>query len=48
MFLENPTRDPRLDLLRYKPSVYTRIWKCILAPNCFGDSDKYNLWYLML
>jgi hypothetical protein len=19
-----------------------------LAPNCFGDSDKHNLWYLML
>jgi hypothetical protein len=23
-------------------------WKCILAPICFGDSDKHNLWYLML
>jgi hypothetical protein len=20
----------------------------ILAPNCFGDNDKHNLWYLML
>jgi hypothetical protein len=23
-------------------------WKCILAPNCFGDSDKHNLWYFIL
>jgi hypothetical protein len=23
-------------------------WKCILAPNCFGDSDKHNLCDLML
>jgi hypothetical protein len=24
------------------------VWKCILAPNYFGDNDKHDLWYLML
>jgi hypothetical protein len=29
-------------------SSMVTVWKCILAPNCFGDSDKHNLWYLMV